>query len=457
MRNRNLIILALVAVALGAFIFFVERYQPTTDEVVERADRVFPDLDEETVVAVEVETSHGPVRLVQVNEEWRLIEPMDFPADATAVRSLVGAIANLDAERTLPLGEVDLSDFGLDDPALGVVLVDAQGRRFSLAVGDKTPLGSNRAVRRGTDEEIVLSSAAFVASLDREVDDWRSRDVIDLLEHDLASIEVSTAEDRILIVQDDGRWQLQEPLADLADRDQLQSLISELNTLRVSEFLPVDVDLSELGLDPPAFRVLLARADSEEIVTLELSASEEEEGAGTVICRRNGADLFRVPDSIVTRLSKAPVLWRSDKVWPFSSWDVSRVEISNATGEVALKDADGLWQLDDGGEAESAEVRRRLTSLADLVVREHDLVLPPTEVLGNVILVLDDDQGAEGLAFTFYAPMEEGGHAAVIVSTRANVMGVDAVTVETILDDLENLRPADFESDGDGEDYSETE
>jgi len=437
MQNKNVIILAVVAVALGAFIFFVERHQPTTDEVVERADRVFPKLDEETVVAVEVETSHGPVRLIQVNEEWRLIEPMDFPADATAVRSLVRAIANLDAERTIPVGEVDLSDYGLDDPALGVVLVDSEGRRFSLAVGDETPLGSNRAIRRGTDEEIVLSPDAFVTALDREIDDWRSRDVIDLLEHDLASIEVSTVEDLILIAQDDGRWQLQEPLADLADRHQIQSLVSELNALRVSEFLAADGESSELGLDPPEYRVVLTRADSDEIVTLELSASEEEEGGGTVICRRNGVDLFRVPESIVIRLSKAPVLWRSDKVWPFSSWDVSRVEITNATGEVALKDTDGLWQLDDSGEAESAEVRRRLTALADLRVREHDLMLPPTEVLGSVILVLDDDQGAEGLAFTFYAPMEEGGHAAVTVSTRANVIGVDAVTVETIVNDLE--------------------
>ena len=316
-----------------------------------------------------------------------------------------------------------------------MTLVDSGGQRFSLAVGDATPLGSNRALRRGTDEEVVMSSDVFVIHLDKDVDQWRSRDVVDLLEHDLASIEVSTAEDRILIVQDDGRWQL-------------QSLVSELNTLRVSEFLPVDLDPSELGLDPPGFRVLLNRADDEEPLVLELSALEE--GVGTVVCRRNGVDLYRVPDSIVTRLSKAPVLWRSDKVWPFSSWDVSRAEITNTAEEVGIKETDGLWQLDDGGEVDNTEVRRRLNALADLAVREHDLVLPPTEVLGSVILVLDDDQGAEGLTYTFYAPLEEGGHAAVTVSARANVMGVDAVTVETIVNDLDKLQPM-MESDAAGE------
>ncbi len=190
MRSRNLIILAAVVAALGAFIFFVERNQPTTLEVVERANRVFPDLDQDAVEVVELQTSHGPIRLAAVNEEWRLVEPIDFPADAAAVRSLLGAIADLDAERVLPLGEVELADFGLDDPVLGVVLLDSEGTRFSLAVGDPTPLGSNRAVRRGSDEEIVMSAGAFVAGLDRGIDEWRSRDVVDLLEHDLESVEI---------------------------------------------------------------------------------------------------------------------------------------------------------------------------------------------------------------------------------------------------------------------------
>jgi hypothetical protein len=451
MRSRNLIILAAVAIALGAFIFFIERHQPTSDERLERADRVFPKLDGKTIVAVELETSSGPVRLAKAMDEWRLVEPMDYPADPTAIRSIVDSIANLDVERILPIGEVEFGDYGLDDPALGVVLVDSEGQRFSLAVGEETPLGSNRAVRRGTDEEIILSSGFFVANLDKDVDQWRSRDVVDLAEHDLASIEISTPDDRILAVQEDGRWQLHAPLTDLADRNQMQSLVSELNTLRVSEFLSIDADSSELGLDPPAFRVVMVREDDQDPLVLEMSASDERESAAPVVCRRNGVDVFTVPASITIRLSKAPVLWRSDKVWPFSSWDVSRVEITNATGEVVLKDADGLWQLDDGGEAESAEVRRRLNALADLVVREHDLVLPPTEVLGSVILVLDSDNGAEGLTYTFYAPMEEGGHAAVTVSVRANVMGVDAVTVETIVGNLEKLHPMDEEPLLDGD------
>ena len=42
-------ILVVVVAALGAFIFFVERHQPTTAERLERIDRVFTELDEDAV------------------------------------------------------------------------------------------------------------------------------------------------------------------------------------------------------------------------------------------------------------------------------------------------------------------------------------------------------------------------------------------------------------------------
>lgn len=441
MRSRNLIILAFVAIAIGVFIFFVERHQPTTNERLERVDRVFGNLDGDTVVALELETGHGPVRLAKTDEEWRLVEPLNYPADATAVKTLVDAIANLDSVRTLSTGEVAPGDYGLDAPVLGVTLVDDQDRRFTLVVGDETPLGSNRAVKTGANEEIILVPGLFVATLDKPVDEWRSRDVIDLLEHDVESIEIETAEDRISVRQLGERWQLLEPLVDLADPDQMRSLISELNALRASEFLSDDLDGVELGLDPPAYRVQLKPRDSDETVTLELSVANEE--AGTVVCRRDGSDLFRVPSSIAIRLSKAPVLWRSDKVWPLTSWDVAKIEIAGSTEEVVLDRVDGLWQADDGGEIDNPEVSRRLGALADLEVREHDLVLPPTEVMGSVILVLDEDGGAEGLTYTFFAPLEEGGHAAVTVSSRDNVMGVDAISAETIVGDLDRLKPTD--------------
>lgn len=447
MSSRNLIILGALVLAVGAFIFFVEQHQSTTIERLERADRVFAQLDESAVVAIELRTSRGLITLEKTDDEWQLVEPLAYPAEDGAVRSLIQSIVVLESERALPLDEVELSDYGLDAPILGLALVDDEGARFELAVGSETPLGSKRAVRRGGDDEVLLCSGAFVSSFDKEIDQWRSRDVVETFESELASIEVATAEDLIRVTRAGDHWQLETPVTDLADAEQMRSLVSELNALRISEFLTEEDPRIDFGPDRWEYRVVLNPADGGEAVTLELAAPTQD--ATTITCRRNGAELIQIPEGIRTRLAKAPVLWRAPKVWPFSSLDAGKLEISSEVGSVLLDKVDGLWVFSDGGEADGAGVRRRLHALADLEVREHDLVQPPTEVMGSVILVLDDDEGAEGLTYTFYAPIEIGGLAAVTVSARNNIMGVDVAIAEMILGDFDRLRPeADVDSSG---------
>jgi hypothetical protein len=441
MRSRNLVILAAVVAVVGVFIALFERHQPTTDQRLERADRVFDALDEEDVASLVITSSRGAVHLERDGDDWRLVEPVDYPADGAAVRSLLRSVDGLDIERSLSADEVEAADYGLDDPPLGLELVAKDGTRHTLAIGGETALGGRRAVRRDDQTEILLVASTFAAELDRGLDEWRSRSVVELLEADLLRIEVEAPPDLIRAVRAGDRWRLESPLVDLADQEQLRSLISELGDLRISEFLPADADAAGLGLDSPEYRIELVPDGGREPITLELAAPTG--GEPTVVCRRNGSELFRVPDTIRTRLAKAPVLWRSAAVWPFASWDVVKLEITAGDGDkLVLDQVDGVWQLAGGGEVDAAEVRRRLGVLADLEALDHDLLLPPTDVIGSVIVVLEEDGAAEGLTYTFYAPIEQGGHAAVTVSARAGVMGIEAALAETMVGDLVALRSA---------------
>jgi hypothetical protein len=357
----------------------------------------------------------------------------------------------LDADRVLGLDEVDAADYGLTRADLAVALVEEDGRRFELAVGSEMPLGSKRAVRRGDDGEILLCSGAFAEQMETDVDGWRSRDVVEVVEDDLASIRIEAGKDRIVAVRENRKWTLEEPVADLADAEQMRSLVSELNGLRITEFLADEV--IDGSFDPTAleYRIELRRLDDDQPLTLELAAPVE--GEATVVCRRNGRDVFRIPDGIRARLGKAPVLWRSKSVWPFQSFNVGKLEIASGEREAVLDRIDGMWRVGED-EVDQAAVRRRLNALADLEALDHDLVTPPTEVMGSVILVLDDEGGAEGLTYTFYAPIEDGGHAVVTVSTRRNVMGVDAALAESIVGNLESLLPTVTESAGHDEERS---
>jgi len=442
MRSRNLIILALIVAAIAAYIFLYERNQLTTEELQERADKIFPDLALDELQTIEIRNTHGKFRIERSGEDWRLLEPIEFPADSPSVSSLVNSLTNLEVERSLTTDEVDLGSYGLDAPEMSVKLVNKDGGRFALEVGEKTALGSNRAVRRDTENTILFCAGWFTNDLDRELEAWRSKDVVEVFADGLASLQLVAGADRIHAVREGEGWRLLEPQDDIADRDHIRNLVSDLNGLRVEEFLDAAVDPAELALDPPQYQPTMVRTEGADPVRLDFGASREQNGATQVACRRDGRDSFWVSDGAAIRLSKAPVLWRSKKIYAFDSWDAESIVLTAGDQQITIERDEGLWKLPDGGEPDYTAIQERLSKLAALEAVEFDLVSPGTEEMGRVELGFEpDEEGGEPdiIRYSFHRPLTEGGQAMVVVSNRSTVMSVESTAVEEILSDLDAL------------------
>jgi hypothetical protein len=453
MRSRSLLILLAVVVALGVFILMWERHQPSSDERAELSDLVLPALDPDDISEVRVEGGETTVRLVRSGEAWRLESPIKFAADPSRVNTLLTTLDNLAADRRLDLDEVQGSDYGLTEPAYRITLIGPDGEETVLAVGEETALGSNRAVQVAGEDRIAIVSGWFVSDLDRTVDDWRSRDVVDVFADQVASLEVLRGGDTIRAVRVGDQWRLLAPLTDLADRDHVRNVISDLNALRIEEFIDGAVDLGAMGLDAPEVQVMLIRTAGDEPVRLEFGATRTVDGATQVACRRGDFDVFWVNDVARIRLTKAPVLWRSSDVWPFDTWAVDRLEVT-ADGETVIVDRDtGGWTLADGGAADYAAVQERLAALAALEATGFDLVQPVTAEAGRVTLGFeagDDGEPSDTVEMVFYRPLATDGDAMVTVSGRATVMSVPSDAVDAVLVDPAALR-APPDDDGNDE------
>jgi hypothetical protein len=444
MKTKNLVILAAIVLAVAAYVFLVERHRPTSEEVSGEAEKVLRDFDRDQVSAIVIDREEGRVSLEKVGEEWRLREPLDFPADSSAVSSTLGSLANLTADRRLAVHEVDPADYGLAEPIVEITLRMDDGSERRVAVGDEMPLGSKRALRLDGEGEVIIAAGWFVSDLEREIDDWRSRDVVNLLEDDVASIDIESGPDSIRAVRLEDRWQLLRPLDDLADGDHLGTLISELSSMRISEFLADDSIPLELGLDLPEYEITVVRADGEMPLRLDLGITREGESGTEVACRRGDGEYFWASERVRTRLSKAPVLWRSKKVMPFETWDATGIRITTPAGSTNLVHDGNFWRFDDEAEANLTAVQEKLRSLADLEATDYDLMAPLTREMGTVEVVFeaeDEEPTGQVITFGFYAPLSEGGKAMVQVSGRDTVVGVEAERAERILGDLDNLRP----------------
>ncbi|HHQ49450.1 MAG TPA: DUF4340 domain-containing protein [Acidobacteria bacterium] len=449
MKSSRLLILAVLVIALGAWIYFVERKMPTTEEARQQADKVLPKLDRDQVTGLKITNPHGTFQLEKKDGSWRLVKPIEGPADQGAVGALLGQLVNLKAERTFGKGEVDPKAYGLDKPPMRVVLTTKDGTRFTLDVGEKTALGSNRAVTRG-DGKILLCAGWFANDLGKDLDAWRSHSVADVSPSKVASLDIRAGSDHIKVVRDGRVWRLLDPIKDLADRRQVEDLITDINGMRIKEFLDAKADLAKLGLDHPERTVTIVRTDGAKPVELEFGTTREVKGAKQVACRRNGKDLFWVDDKGQIRLGKAPVLWRSPVLYPFDSWDVDRMEIAAGGTTIKLDRTGGTWKLADGSEANGGEVLSRLSKLSQMKATDFDLVDTKTPEIGRITLVLspDDTAGkdkakAEGptITFVFRRPFaKKGDKAEVTVSARDTVMGVPLDEAEALFRNLDALR-----------------
>jgi len=175
-----------VVVVVAAYIFLFEQHQATTEEAREQAEKIFPDLDEEAVAALEINNSEGSFHLSKTDGHWRLEQPISYPADDGAVGSLLRSLTGLKAERRLSDDEVDRAAYGLDAPTMRVVMTTGDGVRHELSVGGESPLGSNRAVT--TDQPgVVLCAGRFTSELNKDLDQWRSHDVVEIYPDDVAA------------------------------------------------------------------------------------------------------------------------------------------------------------------------------------------------------------------------------------------------------------------------------
>ena len=425
MRLSRLLALLLIVVALGAFIYFFERHQTTTDLRRELQDKVFPGLEQDDIERVSLRNSAGRFDLVRQEGEWFLSAPVEDRADSGAVSGLSWSLATLRAERVLE-EELDLSAYGLQDPELEVTVWTRDGRERRLSFGDLMPLGHSRAVTTG-DGRVALVGGAIAGDLQRGLAGWRSTELARVWEADVAAVSIQEHGSSVQLVRSQGVWSLTAPISDIADRERAQGLLSDLSGARIREFVDDPPPPAELGLDAPTVELTITRREDAPAIRLAFGRERTVDGELQVACRR-GEQILWVDGSAVKRLSGSPDHWRSPRLLPFESWAAEFLEVESGGVSVALR-RDGFRWLADGVEVDGERVRDWLNALSRMMVRGFSPQPALGEPLGRVVVVTSDEAT---LVASFVVV---GDQAAAEVAGRSGTLLVDAEAVQGLFED----------------------
>ncbi len=432
MRAGRLIALLAVVLALGAYIYFVERHGPTTDELKQRQDKLFPTMDQAKVQRIVITNPKGRFELKKESDVWRLVAPIADEANGGAVTSLLSSLAGLKADRTLAAKDVKLADYGLEKPEMAVAFADDKGVESKLALGAEMPLGSTRAAQTGKDSVFVVNK--YIASdIEKDLAGWRSTQLAQVYSTDVASLTVKDAAGRVALAQAAGVWTLTEPIADLAEREKADGVLSDLSAAQIKEFVDAPGDLKALGLEPPQLEITVVRKDNKPPVQLAFGSERDKDGSKQRACKR-GDRVYWVEATAAGKATTAIAEWRSKKLVRLDTWAASTLDLEAGKDKASLERKDGIWKAGNV-EVDADAVSRRLNTVGDLTVAAFDRPKPTGAANGHVKIAVEDGAAVEA---TFYAGGTDA-EAIAVVPGRAGALAVDGAKVKELLADVPSL------------------
>jgi hypothetical protein len=255
-RARGTLILLAFCLAVGAYLWFVERGKPVGEER-EAADRKVLALPPATIrrIVLDYPTQSvfgdSSVMLTSTGTHWNAlilesgndVAPPLVRADGAAIESLTGFFASLTADRLLPVAEVDSAATGLDHPWVRVTVEAAAdsakpaaiGGRHRLAFGFQNPTRTAYYARIDDRKDIALLPATAIdAAFRRPLSDFRDRHLARFDPDQVLAVDLGSPERTLGLRRVDGRWWIERPHF-LADEAQVRGLLVRLSDLQALE------------------------------------------------------------------------------------------------------------------------------------------------------------------------------------------------------------------------------
>ncbi len=359
-RLRTTIVLAVLAALLGGAYYRVEVRGREARQRALLAERRVVSFDAARVREITIEKPAERVVLRGAGDRWRIVAPVDEPADERVVEGLLSLVHRLEKVRSLD-GLADLKMVGLDAPAVILGLGLENGETLTLLLGGSNPVhtGVYAAVEgaplvflapallaaelaaygldrpharltvvdeRGRSRTLAVAQAAddpgvlyaqvegvsavhitgtqLLTDLAIEPDVLRNHQLLVYDQREVERITIRYPGDTLVLDRAGDRWRVTRPVEGEAVRSTVENLLEVLPNLRYATVEPTPPgDLRRYGLDPPRLAVTLGLRGGRELPTL--AVGREERGAHFVMVG-NRAPVYTVDARLIRVIPPDP-------------------------------------------------------------------------------------------------------------------------------------------------------
>lgn len=375
MRFKLTIILVILNVIAGYYIYRLEKQNKIGDEFGEESGKVFQEIFDisQLTIKVNTEKSKDVFELERNRNQWLVKKPIQWPANKHAVEQIIHQLQSLEKEISFSLEDITrqdqtLADYGLDQPSLSLTFSSPKTDPQTLHIGAPTEMGSRVYVLHPNGEEIIVIGDALLRSLSISLNELRSQKVFHIPAFEVTSLVLQIDEQRTRIEKEKEAWNFVTPVSAKANAILVNSTLNQLvDTQAILLYTTGDDDLEKLGLTSPEMRVTLGGNNRRQTISIGnvVEFEQEENNEDTPEMRYAVLDdnptVFTVLAEPFSKLKQAQEILRERRFFFFNPLQVSDITIAQPPRLLKLQklenqdetSVENTWQVltqHEGGE-----------------------------------------------------------------------------------------------------------
>ncbi len=279
MKWKTTLVLFVIAAGVFAYLFFVERNRPGTEEATRQAQNVV-NFSRDQVNGVVIQNGDDTIDIRRRDDKWRLEIPIKDQADGSVVNNLLLDLENWQKDAAISAKEMEadknkLADYGLANPKLRLKLIGPDTPP-EIFFGKDAALEGKMYVRFGNSKETFLASQSVKKAIDKKPEDFRDRKLTDLIMAQVVRVVLKTSAGEMELQKKGDHWDILKPLHTRADDQKVSDLIAQVTTARIQQFVADDRgDLHPYGLAEPHGSLTLFAQDDKSAGRTDSSRGEQ--------------------------------------------------------------------------------------------------------------------------------------------------------------------------------------
>jgi Domain of unknown function (DUF4340) len=370
MKWKTTLILFVIATGVFAYLFFIERNRPGTEEAARQSQNVL-NFSREKIDGVVIQNGDDKIDIRRHDNKWRLETPIKDQADGSLVNNLLLDLENWQKDAAISAKEMEadksrLADYGLASPKLRLKLLGADAPP-EIFFGKDAALEGKLYVRFENSKETFLVNQSVKKAIDKKPEDFRDRKLTDLIMAQVVRGVLKTSAGEMELQKKGDHWDIARPLHTPADDQKVSDLIAQVTTARIQKFVADDGgDLHPYGLAEPRGSLTLFAQEDKQGQTLQIGGVPEKEKDQVYVRFSPRAFVYTLPKNIEEILNNKPNDLRDRHAVRVDTKILDRLTIdAPGKAKTVLTRKDENWTIAsrNNAPANSSEVRRLIDTL----------------------------------------------------------------------------------------------